>query len=98
VAYVPGIVGAVALGAWVSQLIDLKDYSAATVFRRLSLNFLVTFALALITEEGFLPWRVVGKLRESRIFAGHHDHLDERCLRPLASSRCRSSIRISRNL
>jgi membrane protease YdiL (CAAX protease family) len=53
VGYVAGIIGCVALGAWASQLIDLKDYAAATVFRRLSLNFLVTFALALITEEGF---------------------------------------------
>ena len=51
--YAVGIIGCVALGAWAAQLIDLKDYSAATVFRRLSLNFLVTFALALITEEGF---------------------------------------------
>ena len=52
-AYAAGIIGFVALGAWAAQLIDLKDYSAATVFRRLSLNFLVTFVLALITEEGF---------------------------------------------
>jgi membrane protease YdiL (CAAX protease family) len=52
-AYAVGIIGCVALGAWAAQLIDLKDYSAATVFRRLSLNFLVTFVLALITEEGF---------------------------------------------
>ena len=52
-AYAVGIIGCVALGAWATQLIDLKDYSASTVFRRLSLNFLVTFVLALITEEGF---------------------------------------------
>jgi membrane protease YdiL (CAAX protease family) len=52
-AYAVGIIGSIALGAWGAQLIDLKDYSAATVFRRLSLNFLVTFVLALITEEGF---------------------------------------------
>ena len=52
-AYAVGIIGCVALGAWATQLIDLKDYSATTVFRRLSLNFLVTFVLALITEEGF---------------------------------------------
>jgi membrane protease YdiL (CAAX protease family) len=52
-AYAVGIIGSIALGAWAAQLIDLKDYSAATVFRRLSLNFLVTFVLALITEEGF---------------------------------------------
>jgi len=52
-AYVTGIIGCVALGAWAANLIDLKDYSASTVFRRLSLNFLVTFALALVTEEGF---------------------------------------------
>jgi len=52
-AYAVGIIGSIALGAWAAQLIDLKDYSAATVFRRLSLNFLVTFVLALVTEEGF---------------------------------------------
>ena len=52
-AYAVGIIGCVALGAWAAQLIDLKDYSASTVLRRLSLNFLVTFVLALITEEGF---------------------------------------------
>jgi hypothetical protein len=52
-AYVVGIIGCVALGAWAAQLIDLKNYSAATVFRRVSLNFLATFVLALITEEGF---------------------------------------------
>ncbi len=51
--YVVAIIGCVAVGAWVSQLVDLKNYSGATVFRRLSLNFLITFALALITEEGF---------------------------------------------
>jgi uncharacterized protein len=53
VVYVVGIIGCVALGAWATHLIDLKDYSATTVARRLSLNFLVTFVLALITEEGF---------------------------------------------
>jgi CAAX protease family protein len=53
VAYVVAIIGCVAIGAWLAHLVDLKDYSGATVFRRLSLNFLVTFALALITEEGF---------------------------------------------
>jgi len=52
-AYAVGIIGCVALGAWITHLIDLNDYSPATVFRRLSLNFLVTFLLALITEEGF---------------------------------------------
>ena len=52
-AYAVIIIGCVALGAWAAQLVDLKDYSAATVFRRLSLNFLVTFVLALVTEEGF---------------------------------------------
>jgi membrane protease YdiL (CAAX protease family) len=52
-AYAVGIIGCVALGAWAAQLIDLKDYSASTVFRRLTLNFLVTFVLALVTEEGF---------------------------------------------
>jgi uncharacterized protein len=51
--YAVGIIGCVALGAWSAQLIDLKEFSATTVFRRLSLNFLVTFVLALITEEGF---------------------------------------------
>jgi CAAX protease family protein len=52
-AYVVGIIGCVALGAWAAQSIDLKDYSATTALRRLSLNFLATFVLALITEEGF---------------------------------------------
>ena len=52
-AYAVGIIGFIALGAWAAQLIDLRDYSATTVLRRLSLNFLVTFVLALITEEGF---------------------------------------------
>ena len=52
-AYAMGIIGCVALGAWATNLVDLKDYSASTVFRRLSLNFLVTFVFALITEEGF---------------------------------------------
>jgi membrane protease YdiL (CAAX protease family) len=51
--YVVGIIGCVALGAWAAQLIDLKDYSATTVFRRLTLTFLVTFVFALISEEGF---------------------------------------------
>ena len=51
--YAVGIIGCVALGAWATHLIDLKDFSATTTFRRLSLNFLVTFVLALITEEGF---------------------------------------------
>lgn len=51
--YAVAIIGCIALGAWSAHLIDLKDFAAATVFRRLSLNFLVTFALALITEEGF---------------------------------------------
>jgi uncharacterized protein len=52
-AYVVAIISCVAVGAWAAHLVDLKDYSCATVFRRLSLNFLVTFALTLITEEGF---------------------------------------------
>jgi membrane protease YdiL (CAAX protease family) len=52
-AYPLGIMACVALGAWATQLIDLRNYSPATVFRRLSLNFLATFVLALITEEGF---------------------------------------------
>jgi membrane protease YdiL (CAAX protease family) len=52
-AYAVAIIGCVALGAWAAQLIDLNNYAAATVFRRLSLNLLVTFALALVTEEGF---------------------------------------------
>jgi membrane protease YdiL (CAAX protease family) len=51
--YVVAIIGCVAFGAWIAQVIDLKDYSAATALRRLSLNFLVTFVLALVTEEGF---------------------------------------------
>jgi membrane protease YdiL (CAAX protease family) len=53
VAYPVVIIGCIAIGAWAAQLIDLTNYSATTVLRRLSLNFLVTFALALITEEGF---------------------------------------------
>jgi len=56
-AYAVGIIGCVALGAWAAQLIDLKDYSSSTVFRRLTLNFLVTFVLALVTEEGFFEAR-----------------------------------------
>ena len=51
--YAVSIIGCVALGAWAAQLIDLKDYSGSTVCRRLILNFLVTFVLALVTEEGF---------------------------------------------
>jgi membrane protease YdiL (CAAX protease family) len=53
VGYVVGIIGCVALGAWATHLIDLTNYSGTSVFRRLTLNFLVTFLLALITEEGF---------------------------------------------
>jgi CAAX protease family protein len=52
-AYVAAIVGLVALGAWAMDGIDVSRYSAATVARRISLNFLVTFALTLITEDGF---------------------------------------------
>lgn len=52
-AYAVGVIGCVAVGAWAANLIDLRDFSASTVFRRLSLNFVVTFVLALITEEGF---------------------------------------------
>jgi len=53
IAYVAGIVGVVALGAWAADAIDLSGYSTATVARRIALNFLVTFALTLITEDGF---------------------------------------------
>jgi membrane protease YdiL (CAAX protease family) len=53
IAYVAGIVGLVALAAWATNAIDLSAYSAATVARRISLNFLVTLALTLITEDGF---------------------------------------------
>ncbi len=53
VAYPVVIIGCVALGAWAAGLIDLSAYSAMTTFRRLTLNFLVTFVFALITEEGF---------------------------------------------
>jgi membrane protease YdiL (CAAX protease family) len=52
-AYAVGMIVLVVLGAWVAQLIDLKDFSATTVVRRLSLNYVVTFILAMITEEGF---------------------------------------------
>lgn len=52
-AYPIVLIGCVALGAWAAQAVDLNDYSSSTVFRRLSLNFLMTFLLALITEEGF---------------------------------------------
>lgn len=52
-AYPLVIIGCVVLGAWAAQAVDLKDYSSSTVFRRLSLNFLMTFLLALLTEEGF---------------------------------------------
>ena len=64
-AYAVGIIGCVALGAWAAQLIDLKDYSAFTVFRRLSLNFLVTFLLALITEEGFFRGALWGSCQRA---------------------------------
>ena len=47
----PWIVGLVGLGAWAAHAIDLTNFSAATVSRRLALNFLVTFALTLITED-----------------------------------------------
>ena len=53
VAYPVGIIGCVVLGAWIAGLIDLSAFSATTTFRRLTLNFLVTFVFALITEEGF---------------------------------------------
>ena len=53
IGYVAGIIGAVALGAWASGLIDLEHYSSGKAFRRVSLNFLVTLVLALVTEEGF---------------------------------------------
>lgn len=52
-AYPTVIIGCVILGAWAEQLFDLKDFMWSTVFRRISLNFLLTFVLALITEEGF---------------------------------------------
>lgn len=52
-AYVVGIVGLVIVGAWASNAIDLTNYSGATVSRRLLLNFLVTFALTLVMEDGF---------------------------------------------
>jgi len=41
--------------------IDLSAYSAATVARRISLNFLVTFALTLITEDGFFRGALWGR-------------------------------------
>jgi uncharacterized protein len=52
-AYVVVIVGIVAAGAWAAGLLDLKDLSATTVVRRVTLNFLVTFAFTLISEDGF---------------------------------------------
>ncbi len=53
VGYVFVIVGIVAIGAWASGLIDLKDYSHMTAFRRLTLNSLITFLLTLVMEDGF---------------------------------------------
>jgi membrane protease YdiL (CAAX protease family) len=53
VAYPVALIGCVALGAWAAGLIDLTGFSATTTFRRITLNFLVTFVFALITEEGF---------------------------------------------
>jgi membrane protease YdiL (CAAX protease family) len=53
IAYPVAIIGCVAAGAWIAGLIDLSAYSATTTFRRISLNLLVTFVFALITEEGF---------------------------------------------
>src|SRR4051794_10154719 len=49
-AYVVGIIGVVVAGAWAAGLIDLAHFSAATVARRISLNFAVTFVLTLLTE------------------------------------------------
>lgn len=51
-AYVVVIIGIVAIGAWATGLIDLKDYSHMTAFRRVTLNALVTFVLTLLTEDG----------------------------------------------
>jgi len=51
--YPAAIIGCVVLGAWIAGLIDLSAFSATTTLRRLTLNFLVTFVFALITEEGF---------------------------------------------
>lgn len=53
VGYVVIIIGCVTLGAWAAQLIDLTNFSTTTVLRRLSLNFLITFVLTLLTEDGF---------------------------------------------
>ncbi len=52
-AYVVGIIGLVVLGAWATHSLDLSKFSALTVARRISLNFLVTFVATLITEDGF---------------------------------------------
>ncbi len=52
-AYVAGIIGLVALGAVASHALDLANFSGSTAARRLALNFLVTFALTLVTEDGF---------------------------------------------
>jgi len=95
-AYAVGIIGCVALGAWATQLIDLKDYSATTVFRRLSLNFLVTFVLALITEEGFFRgalWEAAHgpDLLRQKLSSG------QVLLSACGISPCRSSIRNSLN-
>jgi uncharacterized protein len=51
--YVAGIIGLVVLGAWATQSLDLSKFSATTVARRISLNFLVTFVATMITEDGF---------------------------------------------
>ncbi|MCB2107263.1 MAG: CPBP family intramembrane metalloprotease [Rhodobacteraceae bacterium] len=53
VAYVIGIIGLVALGAWAAGIIDLTGFSAATAVRRVVLNAVVTAVLTLITEDGF---------------------------------------------
>ena len=64
-AYPVVIIGCVALGAWIAGLIDLSAYSAMTTLRRISLNFLVTFVFALITEEGFFRGALWGSCQRA---------------------------------
>ena len=96
-AYAVGIIGCVALGAWATQSIDLKDYSATTVFRRLSLNFLVTFVLALMTEEGFFRGALWGSCARAG-FTPAKPSSGPVLLSACGISPCRSSIRTSLNL
>ena len=63
--YVVVIIGIVAAGAWAANLIDVKDLSATTVVRRVTLNFLVTFIFTLVSEDGFLRGALWGSCQRA---------------------------------